>query len=190
MRTWTDEQNELLRKLWPTGESLKPHLEFFGNRSYTTIISHAHKILGLGPRPKSDRGLPGYAWDMIRAELAKLPGSAPDLIRRTGLTTAPVCKYLREANPGPDGEIHIIAWRKRLATGGAPVAVYAIGPGENEPRPAPYTTSEKWKMKRARRSAGRNPFAAAAGMVCAPALTTGRVFIHLTDSPEEELEAA
>jgi hypothetical protein len=185
MRTWSKEQNELLRKLWPTGESLKPHLEFFGNRSYTTVISHAHKVLLLGSRPKSDRGLPGYAWDIIRAELTKLPGSAPDLIRRTGLTTAPVCKYLRLANPGPDGEIHIIAWRKRLTTGGAPVAVYAVGPGENAPKPIPYTTSEKWKMKRARRSAGRNPFAAAAGLVSVPEVAGGRIYHHLCDDDRE-----
>ncbi|MFL9904663.1 hypothetical protein PQR71_42160 [Paraburkholderia fungorum] len=190
MKTWTDEQNELLRKLWPTGESLKPHLGSFGNRRYTTIISHAHKILGLGPRPKSDRGLPGYAWDMIRAELTRLPGSAPDLIRRTGLTSAPVCKYLSEANPGHNGEIHIIAWRKRLTTGGAPVAVYAIGPGENAPKPAPYTTAEKWKMKRARCGASKNPFAVVTGMVNAPALTPGRVYIHLTDSKDDEYAEA
>lgn len=185
MKTWNDEQNQLLRKLWPTGESLKPHLEFFGNRSYRAVISHAHKILRLGRRPKSDRGLPGYAWNMIRAELEKLPGSAPDLMRRTGLTTGPVCKYLRLANPGLDGEIHIIAWRKKMATGGSPVAVYAIGPGENAPKPIPYTSSEKWKMKRVRRGVGKNPFAAAAGMISAPASAHGRVYHHMWDDDRE-----
>jgi hypothetical protein len=35
-----------------------------------------------------------------------------------------------------------------------------------------------------------NPFAIAAGMAPVPTAPRGRVFIHLTDSPEEELEAA
>lgn len=190
MKTWTDEQNELLRRLWPTGESLKPYLSQFGDRPYTTVISHAHKVLKLGVRPKSARGVPGYAWSMIKAELEKFPGSGPDLIRRTGLTPAPVCARLRKANPGPQGEIHIMTWRKRFGSGGEPVAVYAIGPGENALKPVPFTTAEKWQMKLRKRSAKRDPFAAAAGLVSAPQAMTGRVYIHLTDSKDDEYAEA
>jgi hypothetical protein len=184
MKTWTDEQNELLRHLWPTGESLKPYLAQFGDRPYNTVISHAHKVLGLGSRPKSARGVPGYAWEMIKAELKKSAGTAPELIQRTGLTTAPVCALIKKANPGPKGEIHIIDWRKRVPTGGAPVAIYAIGPGKNAPKPEPYTTSEKWQRKVRRRKAKADPFAAAAGLVQPPSMPTGRVYHHLWDDHE------
>lgn len=186
MKTWTDDQNDLLRRLWPTGENLKPYLDQFGDRPYNTVISHAHKVLGLGNRPKSARGVPGYAWTMIKEELKKSPGSAPELILRTGLSTAPVCALLKKAKPGPTGEIHIAAWRKRFATGGAPVAVYAFGPGKNAVKPEPFTPNEKWHMKVRRRKAKSDPFAAAAGLIRPPLMPTGRIYHHLWDDHDKE----
>jgi hypothetical protein len=186
--TWTPEQDELLKKLWPTGESLKPYLELFGNRSYTTIITHAHRNLQLGSRPKSARGVPGYAWDMIKEGLKKAPGTAPELIKRTGLTMAPVCKRLSDAPKGKHGEIHILMWRKR-STGGDPVAVYAYGPGPNAKKPEPFTAHEKWLLKVARREAKSNPFSTAAGLSVLPVGGGGRVYQHSMDVADEPMEA-
>jgi hypothetical protein len=183
---WTPEQEKLLVDIWPTGESIKRHIKALGDRSYTTIISHAKKVLKLGPRPKSARGSLAFAWPIMKGELEKGPGTAPELIARTGLSMAVVCHRLREANPGPASEIHIIGWRKR-STGGSPTAIYAIGPGVNAPTPKPFTPSEKWLKKKSRRAGSSNPFAVAAGRVSVQATITGRVFKHLHD---DELEAA
>lgn len=159
--SWTPDQNALLRKHWSTGENLKTLLHLFGNRSYKAVVSHAKKQLKLGPRPKTARGVPGYAWDWIKAELERGgSGTAPELVKRTGLTTAPVCKELKNANPGPDGEVHIVEWRRR-STGGEPVAVYAIGPGENAVKPANLTIAEKNQLARERKQHRANPFATA-----------------------------
>lgn len=188
---WTEEQNALLKRIWPTGENIKRYMPQLGNRGYTTIVSHAKKTLKLGPRPKSARGKLAYAWPTIEAELKKLPGTAPELIKRTGLAMCAVCTHLRESNPGPQGKVHILAWRRR-STGGKPVAVYALGPGENALMPDPFTTAEKWKRELSRR-VGSDPFAAAAGLVKAPTGETGRVFqqpMDIDDWTEAERRAA
>lgn len=182
--TWTPEQEQLLRDIWPTGESIKRHIKALGDRPYSTIMSHGKKVLNLGSRPKTARGRIAYAWPAIKAELEKFPGTAPELIKRTGLTMAPVCGHLSGANPGPDGEIHIIGWRKRT-TGGKPTAIYAIGPGENAPMPVPFTNAEKWQHRRVRRGIGRDPFALAKGAVCAPRGGHGRVIRNLVDDDME-----
>lgn len=183
---WTPEQEELLRAIWPTGESIKRHIKALGDRSYSTVMSHAKKTLKLPPRPKTARGRLAYAWLLIKAELENGPGTAPELIARTGLTMAPVCHRLREANPGPTGEIHIIGWRKK-PHGGKPTAIYAIGSGENAPMPAPLTTQEKWIKKKTRKNSAANPFSVAAGFVAVRSTIPGRFIKNLHD---DELEAA
>lgn len=183
---WTPEQEQLLRDIWPTGESIKRHIKALGDRSYTKIISHAKKILKLPPRPKTARGRLAYAWPIIKAELERGPGSAPDLIARTGLSLAAVCNRLREANAGPDGDIHIIGWRKKHH-GGKPTAIYAIGPGENAPVPAPFTAAEKCLKQRTRKAGAANPFLVAAGSVTVRSTVPGRFIKRLHD---DELEAA
>ncbi|MGB8422212.1 hypothetical protein [Paraburkholderia sp.] len=189
---WTPEQEALLARIWPTGESLKKYMAELGDRPYSTIVSHAHKVLKLGSRPVSARGRAAYAWPTIEAELKEGPGSASELVKRTGLSMAPVFEHLRKANPGPNGKVHIIVWRKR-SEGGDPVAVYAIGPGENAPKPAPFTTAEKWQRKIASRPVAANPFAVAAGFVTAPVITsipTGRIYQQSMSIKDDEMETA
>lgn len=187
--TWTPEQEALLIRIWPTGESLKRYSKELGDRQYSTIVSHAHRVLKLGSRPKSARGVPGFAWEMIADELARHPGTASDLIKRTRLTMAPVYAHLRKANPGPTGLIHVVTWHRR-SSGGGPVPVYALGPGKNAPKPDPYTTSEKWHIKKARRGKKSNPFATAIGVVPVSLVGTGRVYQQSMSIRDDEEMAA
>lgn len=184
MHNWTDERNELIRRIWVTGESIKPHLNALGNPAYSTVISHAHLRLKLGGRPKTQRGHKPYAWDMVKAELKNGPGTVPELVNRTGLTHGVVNKSVRLANPGPESEIHVIDWQRR-SNGGRYVAVYAIGPGVNATMPVPFTPAEKDRKAKVRRRK-KNVFATAAGLVLPSSVKPGRVH-RIAD---EEREAA
>lgn len=192
-RPWSDEEIEIVRAAWLGDGNFKSCLRLLDNRTYAAASTYAKRRLNLGPRPHSDRGVPAYAWDMVMAELKKSPGTSTELIQRTGLSEAAVFKQLRESKPGKRGKTHIVEWRRR-STGGSPLAVYAIGPGENAVKPVPYTTAEKIKATKARRRSNKtciqlksvNPFAAAAGLVIAPAGEVGRIYHHLWDEPEQE----
>lgn len=189
---WTEDQDALLREKWATGENLKRYLPQFGNRAYSSVITHAHRDLKLGPRLKSARGVPAYAWDLIVAELKKAPGTYPDLQRRAGLKSSISRRLLVEANPGPHGKVHIVDWQKR-SNGGPAVAVFALGPGKNAPKPAPFTNTEKWQKKVSRKQVAADPFAVAAGLVAAPVIASipkGRVYQQSMSIKDDEEMAA
>lgn len=171
---WTKEQEAALRKYWNKPCNLKAYAHLFGDRSLKAIVAHARKYMHLGPRPHPSR-CPGWSWGLIKAELKKGgPGTAPELVRRTGLSPSAVAKCFASANPGPNGEVHISDYQKR-SNGGKPVAVYSFGSGENVEKPAPYTNSEKYHMIRARKQKKANPFSIVVNQVLnAPALDLSR----------------
>jgi hypothetical protein len=168
-KSWTPEQEEALREYWVKKCNLKNYLHLFGDRSYKAILSHAKKRMKLGPRPQSARGVPAYAWDWIKAELLKSPGTSSDLVMRTGLVTSAVCRNLRDARLS--GQAHIMEWRKR-SNGGRPTPVYAIGPGESAEKPAPFTIREKNQRVRQRKQLKSNPFSIAIQQVTTPTVVT------------------
>lgn len=183
--TFTPEQSALVERVWLAGGSIKPYLGELGDRPYTTVVSHALKTLKLGPRPKSDRGLQAYAWDSIKTALESSQGTTTQVSHRTRLYIRTVNKFLCAANAGPGGQVHVIDWEKR-SNGGKPVPVYALGPGENAPIPAPLTVAEKNKRARSRRKGARNPWLSVAGLVEAPQGATGRIYAQ--DMTGESLE--
>jgi hypothetical protein len=183
--TFTPEQSALVKRVWLAGGSIKPYLGEMGDKPYTTVVSHALKTLGLGPRPKSDRGQKEYAWSLIEAALRSSPGTVPEIAQRTRLVFGTINKRLNLANAGPTGKVHVVEWEKR-SNGGRPVPTYAWGPGENAPMPAPLTTAEKNQRAKRRKKAANNPFASAAGLIAAPKGEPGRVYLHLWDDHERE----
>ena len=195
---WSKENEEDLAKAWIAEGSLKAHLPKFPGRTYQALIKHAHKM-GLGPRPHSDRGVPPYAMQAMMAELKKAPGTRTEIAERANLTVTAVCQQIKKTKPGPRGKTHIIGWRRR-STGYLPTPVYASGPGENVPMPAPLTNTAKSRINRARsriralneQIPGKkvNPFATAAGLVVAPAAGNGRVYQQSMSIKDDEMEAA
>ncbi|KGX47214.1 hypothetical protein [Burkholderia pseudomallei] len=184
---WTAEQEALLRKYWFAEGSLKEHLHEFGDRSYEQVVSHAKKKLKFGPRPHLARGVPGYVLDRIAEELKNGPGTAPELIARTGLSRAGVCKYANKEVAGPSAPFHILKWIRRAA-GGKPVPMFIAGPGRNAPEPSRLTGAEKSRRYRARRKVCSDPFATARGLVEVPDIGAGRVYcqpMNVTDDVEE-----
>ena len=195
-RPWSDEEVAIVREAWLGDGNFKSCLRFLDDRTYAAAQTYATKRLKLGPRTHTDRGVPAYAWERIAAELKGAPGTSAELVARTGLSPCAVYDQLRLSKPGKRGKTHVVDWRRRQ-TGGNPIAVYAIGPGENAAKPVPYSNAQKIKATKARKGARKtvsrkkiNPFAAALGLVEAPKGEPGRVYIHLTDSKYDELEEA
>jgi hypothetical protein len=191
-RPWSPEEIRIASEAWLGDGEFKSCLKFLDNRTYAAAATYMKKRLGLGPRKHSSRGVPAYAWETIKAELANGPATAPELVKKTGLSVSAVCDELRLSKPGRRGKTHIVDWNRR-PTGGAPVAVYALGKGHNAPKPGPYTREEKLEVGKIRRRVNRtclvskavNPFASAAGLVAAPTGQTGRVFHHLWDDHDQ-----
>lgn len=182
---WTEQEEADLYRIWFSGENLKKNLHLFGDRSYMTVVSHAH-MLEYGPRPHTNRGVVPFARETVLDNLKKFgPGVIPELAERTRLTKQAITKYFKPKFAGPKGDFHIVDWRRR-PQGGAYIPVYAFGPGQNAVRPAPRTNAELCRVQNQRNREKRiaagerprfvNPFATAAGLVQAPIGKPGRVF--------------
>jgi hypothetical protein len=180
--TWTQEQDDHIRRLWPTGERFKAHMELFGAHSYSAIMNRAYE-LGLGKRPKCPRGQSPIAWILIESELAKCPTDRRFLAAALTLHPATVYEQIRVAHKA--GLVRVVKWNRR-SSGGKPTPVYALGAGEDAPMPAPIGNTDACRIYRNRQKSIRNPFAAAAGLVQVKSTVTGRVYIHLTDDDERQ----
>lgn len=180
--TWTTEQDDHIRRLWPTNERFKAHMDLFGDHSYMSIMNRAYE-LGLGKRPNCPRGQSAIAWTLIEREMAKGPSDRHFLA--AALTLHPSTVYTQINVAHKAGLIHVIKWNRR-SSGGKPTPIYVLGPGEDAPMPAPLTNAEDCRIRRIRKKSIRNPFAVAAGLVIAPKAQTGRVIAQ--DMTGESLE--
>lgn len=179
---YTNHEVGLISKHWPTLMPMGELLALLPRHTENSITSYANKVLGLQrPTCRSAPGSPRKqpAWDRVRALLEQHPLTQVEIAGRCSFSRARASEILR-AHPT---DVYIKDWRWPETMGRAE-AIWALG---NEPD-APEPMGEQ----RARKSVVRriNPFAAALGLVEAPKGEPGRVYIHLTDSPYDELEAA
>lgn len=180
---WTQEQDDHIRRLWPTGERFKAHMELFGDHTYASIMNRAY-FLGLGKRPNCPRGQSPIAWTLIERELAKAPADLRLLSAAVKLHPSTVYEQIGIAHAA--GLIHIVGWKRR-SSGGKPTPIYMFGPGVDAPMPAPLSNSETCRLARARKRAARNPFAVAAGLAVPLPIHGTRAIRNLHD---DVLEAA
>lgn len=143
---WTTEQDEALRKIWPTGERLKLNMHRFGDHSYAAVITRAYQ-LGLGKREKCFRGQSPIAWTLIQRVLKTGPADRFRVAELTSLDPATTHKQLRKANL--DGIVHIGSWARRHGSGKM-VPVYSLGKGIDAAKPPRQTDAEKGRRLRAR----------------------------------------
>lgn len=74
--------------------------------------------------------------------LAALPGTVPQIAKAAKIATKTVRRWLAALmRPGPERKVRIVSWVRRLK--GKPVAVYGLGTGPSEPRPAAFTNAER-----------------------------------------------
>lgn len=119
------------------------------------------------------------AWLEIQNSLAlEKMQTVGQLVITTGMWKATIIRVIKEHRQ----DLRVAKWvdSDRTDGKGKLKALWAIGPGKDAPKPR--------EQKAARKDI--NPFASVLGLVEVPKGNPGRVFIHLTDSPEEKLEAA
>lgn len=172
-REWTNRENELAKSLYEAGVDVRAIANELPKRTDHAVNRHA---LNMGwKRPEWYRiPRPNPTWEAIREVLATAtaPMDVDDIAARIGVMSACVYKRLAERR----GKlVRVTAWRE---TTRKPAAMWSLGGGIDAPKP----------VGRRYGHVNANPFAAAAGLVAAPAGGKGRIFIHLTDTQDEEIE--
>lgn len=192
-KTWTPEEDELLRSIWSKPGTLKDAARLFEGRSGKSLELHGVNTLGL-PRLRGSLRATRHSW--VKKEMNRVLSETAYLT--THEISVLICASEKRINlifrdGKANGEYHIAAWAKR-STQGEYAACYALGAGKDAPKPIAKTHAEceRARYYRVKKSAKGNPFAAAAGLVTIPEGQRGRVFqqsMKLSDF-DEELEAA
>lgn len=188
---WTEEEEQHLIDAHASGISYKSVMHFWPGRTHSAVIDKAANMK-LGPRPVPLKHDYSACWNGILRELENGGATSRKLSELVGMCWENAGRLLRKNLKSDDPKVHIAHW-VRSRPGGPWVEFWELGQGENADRPKAMTNQQMKAQRRAveRIKAGRsNPFAYMAGLIEAPKGNPGRVFIHLTDSPEEELEVA
>jgi hypothetical protein len=175
---FTNHEVAFIRENWPTRMPMSEILENLSRHTENSITCYANKVLGLKrPTSRSAFGSPRKqpSWERLCALLETGPMTQAAIAAHCGFSRARASELLR-AHPG---EAYVERWSDE---GGGFEAYWALG---NKPHaPIPKGVHFGLRVSRA------NPFAAALGLVEAPKGNTGRVFIHLTDSKDDEFAEA
>jgi hypothetical protein len=191
---WTTCEDAILREIWEYPEPIKVNMHRLPTHSYRGIVMRA-MALGLESR-RNGRAIKCSESACVtlarRALEAHGPFSVRELARASGVSYRRVYDIVKQKR----ADIHICGWKRESETGQF-AAVWKWGVGEDVPRPAPLTRSQREHRRHVRSKSMRirsgetvrslNPFATAAGLASAPPAMPGRIIKHLFD---DELEAA
>jgi hypothetical protein len=171
---WKNWEDRILRDDWAAGIDASLIAAKLHDRS-TDAVSRRAGHLGL-ERPSWYRpNRPHGNWDLIEAVLreSEVPLEAPEIAELVDLKNSVVYRQLQLRR----GKLVRVAdWR---ITTRKPAAKWALGSAPDMP-----------SLARGKKKAQPNPFAALLGVSIVPTAPKGRVFIHLTDSKEDEMEIA
>lgn len=148
-KKWTQEKDDLLRKIWTEPGPVKIHADLFDGRSAHALIARA-STLNLGPRGKGMRGVTPLSDLSIRRELAARPMDAKELGAKTGIERSHVAHRLNEMHAA--GEVRIHSW-DRFGASGRWARIWSIGPGKDAKKPVAPNPSdrERKRLQRQRR---------------------------------------
>lgn len=177
-RAWTDEEDELLKRVWGEKGSLKMlAAAYFPDRTGKALADRAPRI-GL-PTKRGNLGHGQVSFCAIQIKRAIEENGALtcyELEKAAGVQLPRAQEIVRGWLE--KGECHIVDWRRR-SSDGPWSAAYALGKGENVPKPARKSgalVKREYLARRYGKKRTPNPFAVAAGLVQAPPAQTGRVF--------------
>jgi hypothetical protein len=180
-KSWTPEEDAVLREVWMGEKALRFSLDLFPGRTFVAVKMRGQR-LGLPDRNEfMDTKKSSWVECRLDQELAKhVDASAEEIAKYGSLNQSSLRIVLRK---GHGTKYFISSWQKR-ANGGDWTARWALGAKPDAERPRPQTNTEIHRRFRARQKLKKgnyNPFAAALGLVSAPEAQTGRVYRHMDD---------
>lgn len=166
---WTEQEDEILRKMWKSKGSLKSKLGMLPGRTWRALLERGRK-LGLTRRGGKNHST---CYSRVRNDIE-------DALRKFGPMTARELSEIVKADQkyvgmllraGVGDKYHVTEWtRPRLSGSGSHAPRFAIGKGSNAPKPAIKSAAQCKKdwVRRQQVKAGRfNPFASLAMQVAA-----------------------
>jgi hypothetical protein len=183
-RHWSAEEDAILREIWLAPRSIKNGLHRLPDRSYHSAKIRA-KRLNLGMKPPSERG--AQSW-VLRAIIAVLGNgvqmTAQQIAVATGADRGSIQLHLARLR---GVQFRVGGW-ERINSNHLSMR-WALGPGEDAPKPSRKPALESHKAFRERmriKKARLNPFATAAGFVPAPKSHGGRIYKQSMNVDMEE----
>jgi hypothetical protein len=176
-REWLITENAIVTRLFNAGAQLPEMCSALPRHTDSQIRRHLHHLKLKREAPLRLRN--SWVWSAMQAAIREHgPLTLAELEEKTKANHAGV---LRQLNRYHGDGLYVTEWRP---TSRKPAAVWALGD-----KPDADKRSVLTRQKAVRRTKV-NPFAAAAGLVEAPKGNPGRVFIHLTDSKDDEYAEA
>ena len=183
---WSDEETAILERIYHGETTLIESAHLLPNR---TINAIRNRVCELGMEPRRSKSRSKFRW-VETSVIAALREYGPlNCHQLASITTASHDRIRQIFYYGHGTRFHVVDWC-RLYEKGSYTPVWAIGAGEDAPKPVRKTRAEKYRRDKIRGKAQRgtlNPFATAAGLVQAPGkIAQGRVFKQ--DMTGESLE--
>lgn len=147
-KAWTTHEEKVLLTYWPSALPIKHWIPLLNGRSFQSIFDHA-RDMNLGPRPIKCRSTYSVVWEQVISILTEgdqLTSRA--LAERIGCTMRQVTNLFAKRNQ-EDRIAHVTKWR-RAPNGKIWVEVWAIGDGDDAPKPKSKSNAVLHREKRAR----------------------------------------
>lgn len=188
-RKWSDEEIAIARDILASGKTVKAMAHLLPDRPIGGIKCMVTKLAG---DDKKKRGDTQWLWPAIERELKQNPGQTIEELRiKFNCSHKHACDVIRSRHGSC---IYVSDWKTYI---GHHIERWSLGSGPDAPKPPRQSIEERRRLGRLAyrmRTAKRNPFEnmlmQLQGQIAkVGANDSGRVYIHLTDSPEE-MEAA
>lgn len=139
----------VLVDVWSRPENLKANLHLLEGRSIDSVKGQAHKM-GLPPRSTGPSNRGGVN-EVLTLKLLELrPMDITELSVKLGISNRAAGFRVNDLHAA--GRIHITRW-ERFSPHGVPSRIWALGPGEDAPRPEPgdHKVLERKRINRMRK---------------------------------------
>lgn len=183
-REWSADEDTILREIWFAPRSIKNGLHRLPGRSYDAAKLRANR-LKLGIKPPSEKGTQSWVLRAIIGTLSNdVQMTSQEIAAATGADRGSIQNILARWR---GVQFRISGWAR--VDSNHLSKRWALGPGEDAPKPPRRPALECHKAFRERRRIKKgllNPFATAAGFVSAPQSQRGRIYKQSMNVDMEE----
>ncbi|WP_155308286.1 hypothetical protein [Burkholderia gladioli] len=173
-RAWTEEEDAKLSKIWETDETIKHGMHILPGRTYNAARVRA-RLLKLDAKKSARIGSKSVILSLAISTMKKRgPMTVDEIANIAGINRSSLRQVFKKVR-GID--VHVSGWKKVDANHQS--MIFAVGPGQDAPKPAPKTCNQSWKEYKRKKAIERgkyNPFSIAAGLINVPDAPQGRVY--------------